>query len=309
MKAVLRGSTGPILFVLVASAAYATSGPLAKLAAPAHPIAIAFGRVALASLFLIALDLRGALRTFTALTSRAKAGVAATGLVLALHFALFTWGLAETSLAAALSLVSLEPLAVVLAAWVAHGIRPRRLEWVGVVLATVGAVVVAQGAGRGEHRALGDFLVLGAALLYGVYVAAARALRDAVPARHYPALVYAFAAASLALALPLCGSDPARPIWPLSGSSLAFIGLIALIPTLLGHSIVQVAARSLSPSLVALVSPGETLGGLAIAATLLHAPPSGPELVGAIVILAGVAAAIAAQRGAESRERTSTRPE
>jgi drug/metabolite transporter (DMT)-like permease len=284
-----------VVFVIVASAAYATSGPLARLASPAHPVVIAFGRVALAAILLAALDLRGAWAALRALEGRARLGVPFAGVVLALHFGLFTWGLTETSLPAALSLVSLEPLAVVLVAWAAHGIRPRRLEMVGVALATAGAVIVSQGAGEGEHRALGDAIVLGAVALYGVYVAAARKLRDAVPARHYPALVYASAAVALALALPFCPSSAAARVWPMEASSLVYIVLLALIPTMLGHSLVQVAARTISPSVVAMVSPGETLGGLALAAIAMHLAPTTIELVGAMVILSGVAVAIAAQ--------------
>ncbi len=293
-----------VLFVLVASAAYATSGPLARLAAPAHPLAIAFGRVVLAALLLALLDVRGTWTAIRDLPSRARIGVALAGVILALHFGLFTWGLSETSLPAALSLVSLEPLAVVLVAWAAHGIRPRRLEVVGVVLATMGALLVARGAGEGEHRAFGDGVVLCAVLLYGVYVAAARKLRDVVPARQYPALVYASAAVALALVLPLASSwpdaDGSARIWPLPGSSLVCIGLLALVPTMLGHSLVQTAARTMSPSVVALVSPGETLGGLVIAGAAMHLGPSPIELAGAIVILSGVCAAMFAQRSSRS---------
>lgn len=293
-----------ILFVLVASAAYATSGPLARLAAPAHPFAIAFGRVALAAVLLALVDMRATWAAIRGLRARARIGVALAGTILALHFGLFTWGLTETSLPAALSLVSLEPLAVVLVAWAAHGIRPRRLEVVGVVLATAGAVLVARGAGQGEHRAFGDGIVLASVALYGVYVAAARKLRDVVPARQYPALVYGSAAIALACALPLAplvgaAGESAR-IWPLPSSSLVYIGLLALIPTMLGHSLVQTAARTMSPSLVALVSPGETLGGLVIAGIAMHLAPTPIELAGAIVILSGVGAAIAAQRSSRS---------
>jgi len=69
---------------------------------------------------------------------------------------------------------------------------------------------------------------------------------------------------------------------------------------MLGHSLVQTAARTMSPSLVALVSPGETLGGLVIAGIAMHLAPTPIELAGAIVILSGVGAAIAAQRSSRS---------
>jgi drug/metabolite transporter (DMT)-like permease len=55
---------------------------------------------------------------------------------------------------------------------------------------------------------------------------------------------------------------------------------------------VQTAARTLRPSVIAIVSPGETLGAVVIGAALLGAIPSRAELVGAFVILAGAAIAL-----------------
>src|SRR5512139_1271023 len=147
--------------ILVASLAFATSSPLARLARPAHPIVIAFGRVAVAALVLGLVDASGVSRSFRALSARDRGRVALAGLLLAGHFGLFQWGLDETSLPAAVALVSLEPLAVVLTAWAIFGVAPKRLEGIGVVVATLGALVVSRGAGEGEHRIFGDVLVLG----------------------------------------------------------------------------------------------------------------------------------------------------
>lgn len=283
------------LFVVVAGAAFSTSSPLARLARPVHPLSIAFGRVALAAIVLCAIDLGGVARGLAGLSARQRAGVLGAGVLLAVHFTLFLWGLDQTSLPAAVSLVSLEPLSVVLCSWAFFRIRPTRLEQIGVLLATAGAVLIAQGAGTGEHRLQGDLLVVGAVALYGFYVAAARGLRDALPARSYAALVYAGAALALAAALPLTPGalDGLSP--PPLRAVLAVVAL-ALIPTVLGHTAVQAAARWMSPSVVALVSPGETLGGIAIGLALLGAVPTSTEIAGAAIILAGSTAAILGAR-------------
>ncbi len=284
--------------IVVASIAFATSSPLARLARPAHPIVIAFGRVALAAIILAALDPAGLVRTVRGLSSRDRARVALAGLLLAGHFGLFQWGLDRTSLPAAVSLVSLEPLAVVLTAWAIFGIAPRRLEAWGVVVATAGAIVVSRGAGEGEHRLSGDLLVLGAVVLFGFYIASARGLRDALPARHYAPLVYGVAALALALVIPFLAATPDAVIWPLPLRSVVMIALVAIIPTTIGHTVVQIAARTLSPSVVALVCPAETLGSIAIGMVVLGGTPTWVEAVGAVTILAGAGFAIAAQRGA-----------
>jgi drug/metabolite transporter (DMT)-like permease len=275
---------GPALFVLFASIAFATSGPLARLARPEHPLFAAFGRVAIASLLLLLFNVRSVLAA-----RRLPLAVILGGTLLAAHFACFLWGIDTTSLPAAIALVSLEPLSVVVWAWALHGDRPTRGEAIGVLVATLGGVIVSRGAGSGEHRLLGDGLVLIAVALYGLYVAVVRRTRDVLPATTAAALVYFVSAIVLGVAVAVV---PMQIVWPVpQKAALAILGL-ALIPTLIGHTAVQAASRVLSPSTVALVSPGESVLGIAIAATMMHARPSLIEAIGAIVIVAGATIAI-----------------
>lgn len=296
-----------VLVVGVASAAFATSAPFARLAAPMHPIWIAFGRLFVAGVLLSLVDLRPMLRSFLRLDGRRRGTVVLAGALLAGHFALFQWGLTETSLPAAVSLVSLEPLAVVVAAWALFSIRPKRLEQLGIALATAGAIIVSRGAGEGEHRAFGDLLVLGSVALFGLYVACARGLRDALPAAHYAPLVYVSASAALALALPFLRVPADAALGALPWRAFLFVGLLGIVPTVIGHTLVQTGARTLSPSVVALVSPGETLGSMILFAILFGVAPSLVEAAGALVILAGAGFAIGAQR-ASGEARADGRP-
>jgi drug/metabolite transporter (DMT)-like permease len=280
------------LLVAGAGAAFATSGPLSRYAGPVHPLVIVCGRVGLAALALVGFRPRGVLAALRSLAPSQRLGVAAAGLLLAAHFFLFVWGLQRTSLPAAVTLVSLEPLSVVVVAWLLQGIRPAPVEQLGVLLATVGAVVVARGSGSGEHRLEGDLLVVAAVFLYGLYIAAARAFRGALSSDQYASLVYSAAALASALAL---AALPGAASLPPPHALIAIAGL-ALIPTLVGHTAVQGAAQILSPSIVALVSPAETLGSLAIGALWLHAIPTSTEVLGAIIIVAGVTTAILGAR-------------
>lgn len=281
--------------VLSASIAFATSPPLSRLARPTHPVLIACVRVALAALLLAAFDLSGVVRALRSLSGLQRARVALAGVLLGTHFALFQWGLDQTSLPAAVSLVSLEPLSVVLSAWVFFGIAPKRLERVGVLVATAGAVIIGQGAGEGEHRLSGDLLVLGAVVLFGLYVASARALRDVIEARHYVPLVYAAAAITLGVALPFVPTSASAAFWPLGAGTIVALCALALIPTAIGHTLVQRGARTLSPSLIALTSPGETLGSILISVVLFAKSPTLLEAAGCAVILCGALLAIRAQ--------------
>jgi drug/metabolite transporter (DMT)-like permease len=281
-----------IWFVFFASVAFATSGPFARLARPAHPLVAAFGRVLIAGLILLLLDPKATFGSIGKLGARARGTLILGGGLLAAHFAFYLGGLDATSVPSAVALVSLEPLAVVVASFLMHGDRPTRGEAVGVVVAMIGGLLVARGAGIGEHRLFGDLLVVIAVALYGTYVAVVRGTRDLLPARHGAAAIYLVSALVLAFAIALFPARPDRVVWPLPMHSAMWIVALALVPTLIGHTAVQTAARTLSPSTVALVSPGETFFGIAMSAALLGARPSREELSGAAVILAGATIAI-----------------
>ena len=283
-------------FILIAGLAFATSGPLARWGRPLDPIAIAFGRVTLAALVLLAIDLRRTFAELRALDARARTGIALAGLLLGAHFACFQGGMDRTSLPAAISLVSLEPLSVVAWAWLAHGVRPRPIEQLGVLCATAGALLVASGAGAGDHRLFGDALVLGAVLLYGAYLSVARSYTGRLHPRRYAALVYSCAAFFLAVGVLLLPLRTGTQRWPIAPHAAIAVLLLAAIPTIIGHTMVQSAMQRISPSLVALVSPIETVGGLAIGAVLLGAKPSLRELAGGIAIVAGVTTAALGMR-------------
>lgn len=295
--------------VLLASVAFATAGPLGKVAAGVPAVVVACARTGIAAAVLGVVARRVLRRALGALTRRQRVGVIVAGVLLAAHFALFMAGLAATSLAAAVALVSLEPLAVVLAAFFAFGLRPTRRELAGLLLATAGAVVVGSAAGVGEHRLLGDAFVLLAVVLYGGYVASARGLRDALPPLPYASAVYGTASLALLPASLVLGARAGLP----GREPLLAIVALGLVPTLVGHTVMQRVARRAPPVLVALVSPGETVGSLAIGAALMGAAPTWTEGAGCALILAGVVLAVTgraaeppASGGAAAQSSTAT---
>jgi drug/metabolite transporter (DMT)-like permease len=280
-----------VLFV-IAVLAFSTAGPLGKVTASIPPVVVACARSAIPALLLTLVAPRALVRALAALTNRQRGVVVLAGALLAGHFVLFLGGLGMTSLAAAVALVSLEPIAVVVAAFLAFGIRPTRRELLGLLVATLGAVVVASGAGVGEHRLVGDLMVLAAVAVYGAYVASARGVRDAMPSVQYSAAV--FGTTSLVL-LPLAAVLGRKAGLP-AGKPMLGVVAMGLLPTLIGHSLVQRVARRASPLLAALVSPGETVGSLAIGALLMGAAPTPREGVGCALVLIGSLVAMTARR-------------
>lgn len=280
------------LYILVAAICFSTSGPFARLAAPANPLWIAALRTAIAAALLFARAPRSTLTSLRASSRHDRFVLLRAGGLLAAHFAFFLYGLSTTSLASAVTLVSLEPVAVVVVAAVFFKEKPTFGAVLGILIATVGAIVVAQGAGAGDHTLWGDLLVIAAVALYGVYAMSGRSLETAIPPDAYAAAV--FGAASLSLWLVVLFSQT-----PFNGtlSSLGWIVALGVIPTLGGHTLVQWAARSAPATLVALVSPGETLGSLVIGAVLLSQSPTSVEIIGAVLVLLGAVFTLFLSRG------------
>jgi drug/metabolite transporter (DMT)-like permease len=286
-----------LAIVVVAALAFSTSAPLAKVAHGIAPLAIAAGRCVVAAVAIALGWPRAMVTAFRALTPRQRFALPIAGLLLGGHLALFTVGLVSTSLAAAVALVSLEPIAVVVAAWIAFGLRPTRAEMLGLGVASAGAMIVASGAGAGEHRLLGDLIVLAAVVFFGAYVAFARGFRDAMPVMPYAGWVYGVAALALApiaiapqLALR-AGSTSSPPL-----ASWGAVFLLGVIPTFVGHTLLHWKARHVAPAILGLVCPGETVGSIALGALFLGTMPTLCEAVGAAVVLAGATLTVTGAR-------------
>ena len=139
----------------------------------------------------------------------------------------------------------------------------------------------------------GDLLVVGAVVLYGAYVAAARGLRDAMPVLPYAAAVYGVAAlVLLPFAVMIAGRSGAASIAPPPVRTWIVVSAMGLVPTLIGHTLIQRLSRRVAPAVVALVSPGETVGSIAIGAFALGAWPTTNEWAGTALVLAGATLAI-----------------
>ncbi|NJO21474.1 MAG: DMT family transporter [Spirulinaceae cyanobacterium RM2_2_10] len=231
--------------------------------------------------------------------SRRAWGLAiAAGLVLALHFAAWISSLSFTSIAASTTLVTTNPVWVALLAWGCWGERPRRGTALGIAIALGGGVLVAWG-GAGESSGsqplLGNLLALiGAwgASLYFLLGSAAQ--RQGLGVGSYAAIAYSTAAIAL-LPLPLLFGDGYAG-YP--SAVYLFAVLAALVPQVLGHTSCNWALRWLSPTLVTLGILFEPVSSSLLGWFFFQEVPGSLVLVGAPILLAGVAIAVLSQREA-----------
>jgi drug/metabolite transporter (DMT)-like permease len=211
----------------------------------------------------------------------------ASGVFLALHFALWNASLGLTTVAAATTLVSCAPLFVGLGS-VLLGEAPGRLAWAGIVLATVGAVVIgagdAAGFGTGSEAVLGDLLAFAGALAMAAYLLCGRVARRRLSVSTYAASVYGVAAAVLLPACLLTGSGLAG--YP-AATWLALAGVV-VGPQLLGHTVFNGLLASVNASVVAVVLLLEPVIAAVLAWWLFDELPGAGFFAGAPLVLVGV---------------------
>ena len=281
MKVASRSSV--FLWMAVGVLAISTSPILIRVAAmPA--LAMAFWRCLVGAMVLAPFASR---RTGTALDRADLGRLAAAGVFLAVHFALWNASLGLTTVAAATTLVSSAPLFVGLGS-IALGEAPSTRAWAGIGLATAGAVVIgvgdATGLGGDTRALLGDVLAFAGALAMAAYLLLGRVARQRLPVSTYAASVYAVAAAALLPACLLTGSS-------LGGyqaaSWLALAGVV-VGPQLLGHTVFNGLLASVSASVVAVVMLLEPVVATVLAWWLFGELPSPSLWVGAPMVLAGV---------------------
>jgi drug/metabolite transporter (DMT)-like permease len=263
--------------------AISTSPILIRVAAmPA--LAMAFWRCLVGAMVLAPFASR---RTGTALDRADLGRLAAAGVFLAVHFALWNASLGLTTVAAATTLVSSAPLFVGLGS-IALGEAPSTRAWAGIGLATAGAVVIgvgdATGLGGDTRALLGDVLAFAGALAMAAYLLLGRVARRRLPVSTYAASVYAVAAAALLPACLLTGSS-------LGGyqaaSWLALAGVV-VGPQLLGHTVFNGLLASVSASVVAVVMLLEPVIATVLAWWLFGELPGASLWAGAPMVLAGV---------------------
>ncbi len=219
-----------------------------------------------------------------------------SGLLLAVHFALFIGAFAYTSVASAVVFAATAPVWVGLGSWLLLRQPPSRRTWIGIGVAMLGAVVVAiadtgEGA-TGSNPLLGDLMSLGGAVAVSGYLLIGQRTRERLPVSTYGTWVYGAAAATLA-ATSLVGGSPLvgfdTTTW------LAILGLL-VGPQLLGHTIFNQVLNQVPATTVAVVVLSEPVGAGVLAFLLLGEVPPPLLAVGGPLMLVGVFLAATGER-------------
>jgi drug/metabolite transporter (DMT)-like permease len=286
----------PALGLAVGVTAASTASTFIRLAQGSMTsLAVAAWRLTIATLILAPFALatqsaKGRDAEWRTLTRREWGLIAASGLLLAVHF--YTWitSLALTSVAASVVLVATAPLFVGVISHFFLKERISRRMVIGMAVALAGSLIIGLAdAGEGTHQLAGDLLALLGALAVAGYMLIGRQSRARLSLLGYVFPVYGTAA--LALMGAALFSDVALTGYP--AQVWLWLALVAVFPQIVGHSSLNWALGHVSATFVALAVLAEPIGSTLLAWIILKEPPTFTTLIGGLLILIGIAAASA----------------
>lgn len=279
----------------VSAATFGTSGSFAEslLETGWTPAAAVTYRIALAALVLTVpalIQLRGR----WSLLRRSLPAVAAYGLVAIAGCQYFFFNAVEhLSVGVALLLEYSGTLLVVLWMWLRHGQRPTRLTAAGGLVAIVGLVLVLDLTGPQRVDVVGALWGLGAAAGLATFFVLSARTDDLLPP-----VAMAWAGTTLGgttlIVLAAAGAIPFRTAHTdveLAGfrtSWLVPVLGVALVATVAAYSTGIAAARRLGARVASFVGLAEVLFAILFAWLLLDQQPGLLQLVGGVVVMAGI---------------------
>jgi drug/metabolite transporter (DMT)-like permease len=227
-------------------------------------------------------------RRRASLDARTLGIIAFGGLFFAFDLAFYNTAILQTSAANATLLGNNTPIFVGLLTWLVFRQRPARAFWLGLLMAIAGAVVILW-ADLAHHTRIGvgDLLALAASACFAVYLMVTEKIRNSTGTLAFLRLAMISSTIALLLinlAMGISLRVPhGRTIWAILG--------LGLISQLGGYLFLTYALGHLPATLtsISLLTQGPLTA--AMAAVLLGEPLSLAQVLGGLLVLAGVALA------------------
>jgi len=264
----------------------------------APALACAFWRVTFSTLIIASLSLSKILNDLRRLKSSDIIKLFIPGFSLALHFGLWMESLFHTTVAISTTIVCTHPIFSALITYVKLKEKPTIGQIIGFLLALIGMHflyiadnVTIDEAYMGDH-ALGIILALGGAITGGIYFAYGRIMRRHITLSVYTFVVYSSSVITL-LAFMLIFNIP---IFGYSIKSWTFFFLLALVPMMLGHTILNYLLKYFKVISITSAVLGEPIGATLLAMVIFNEIPTTLTVIGMVMTLSGIALVLISER-------------
>ncbi|KAB2333017.1 DMT family transporter [Bacillus mesophilum] len=274
----------PYMLLAIGVISVSTSAILVKFSsAPAG--VIAFYRLFFSVLFMLPVFLLKYVPELRLITKRDWVFSALAGVFLAFHFILWFESLNYTSVASSTVLVTLQPLFAFIGTYIFF---KEKFSWKAILsgmIAILGSVIISWGDFKISGSALfGDILALIACALVTAYLMFGQTVRKRVSLITYTFLVYLICTITLFFYVILAG----EPLYPYPASDWGYFILLALVPTLLGHTLFNWSLQWLSTSTISMAILFEPVGAAILAYYLLQESLVWTQIAGGLIVIGGI---------------------
>ncbi|KAA9004164.1 DMT family transporter [Paenibacillus spiritus] len=210
----------------------------------------------------------------------------ASGTMLALHFLLWMGSLRYTSVASSTMILALEPLFIMIGAYVWYKERTPSSALLGLGIALAGIGLIGWGdVGLSSDNLKGDLLSLGGTAAVAGHLLIGQKLAKRMPSYLYSLTVFAaaalvFAAYNLLMGIPFFDYPPRE--W-------GIFALLAVVPTVFGHVLFNWLLQFVSAATVSMNILGEPVGSSILAFLLLGERLGALQWSGGLLVIGGLA--------------------
>ncbi|MBW4080530.1 DMT family transporter [Paenibacillus sp. S150] len=209
-----------------------------------------------------------------------------SGVMLALHFLLWMGSLKYTSVASSTMIMALEPVFIMLGAYILYKERSTAAAMLGLAIAIFGVAFIGWGdIGLSSDNLKGDLLSIGGTAAVAAHLLIGQKLVARMPSYLYSLIVFisaalVFAIYNLAAGIPFFAYPPRE--WGI------FV-LLAVVPTVFGHILFNWLLQYASATTVSMNILGEPVGASILAFLLLGEQLTGLQWAGGVLVMGGLA--------------------
>ena len=274
----------PYIAILIGVLSVSTSSILVK-ASSAPTGVIAFYRLLFSVLLMLPLFLSRYLSELQLIKKKDWVYTIISGVFLSFHFILWFESLNYTSVASSTVLVTLQPLFAFAASYIIYKERFSGKAIISMLLAIAGSIMISWGDFRISGKALyGDILALAACALITIYMMVGQAVRQRLSLITYTFVVYTISSIVLLGNVLLAHN----PLFPYPVNDWIYFFLLALFPTLLGHSLFNWSLKWVHASTISMAILFEPIGAAILAYYLLQEKLIWTQILGGIVVIGGI---------------------
>ncbi|OKP89661.1 multidrug transporter [Paenibacillus sp. P3E] len=216
-----------------------------------------------------------------------------SGVMLALHFLLWMGSLKYTSVASSTMIMALEPVFIMLGAYILYKERSTSSAILGLGIAIIGVVFIGWGdIGLSADNLKGDLLSIGGTVAVAGHLLIGQKLVARMPSYLYSLIVFISAAAVFCVYNLLSGI----PFFDYPPREWGIFVLLAVVPTVFGHILFNWLLQYASATTVSMNILGEPVGASILAFLLLGEQLTGLQWSGGVLVMSGLAVYLYAGR-------------